>query len=155
MGTHYSLDETNLMSTHNTFLWRTDENYPSIIIKYPRYLFFCQTIPIEPIQNFTMNQGCVPVYGFNQIVVIDVRSIYQIGRSCIKQNIEPQSKKVEKVFSGIKSVVFLSLRSNFTLLRTKHIFFVSAICRDYYSHVTVWKTGYVRVSLYCCCTWKI
>ena len=22
------------------FLWRTDENYPSIIIKYPPYLFF-------------------------------------------------------------------------------------------------------------------
>ena len=23
------------------FLWRTDENYPSIIIKYPPYLFHC------------------------------------------------------------------------------------------------------------------
>ena len=23
------------------FLWRTDETYPSIIIKYPPYLFFC------------------------------------------------------------------------------------------------------------------
>ena len=30
------------MSTHNiTFLWRTDENYPLIIIKYPPYQFFC------------------------------------------------------------------------------------------------------------------
>ena len=29
-----------LMSTHNIlFLWRTDENYPSIITKYPPYLF--------------------------------------------------------------------------------------------------------------------
>ena len=27
------------MSTHNTFLCRTDENYPSVIIKYPPYLF--------------------------------------------------------------------------------------------------------------------
>ena len=23
------------------FLWRTDENYPSIILKYPPYLFTC------------------------------------------------------------------------------------------------------------------
>ena len=30
-----------LMNTHNIcFLWRTDEIYPSIIIKYPPYLFF-------------------------------------------------------------------------------------------------------------------
>ena len=33
-----------LMSTHNMFLWRTDENYPSIIIKYPPYLVFSQVI---------------------------------------------------------------------------------------------------------------
>ena len=26
------------------FLWRTDENYPSIIIKYPPYLVFWQVI---------------------------------------------------------------------------------------------------------------
>ena len=29
------------MSTHNMFLWRTDKNYPSVIIKYPPYLFHC------------------------------------------------------------------------------------------------------------------
>ena len=29
------------MSTH-MFLWRTDDNYPLIIIKYPPYLVFCQ-----------------------------------------------------------------------------------------------------------------
>ena len=30
------------------FLWRTGETYPSIIIKYPPYLFFCSefTIPL-------------------------------------------------------------------------------------------------------------
>ena len=28
------------MSTHNTFLWRNDKNYPSVIIKYPPYLFY-------------------------------------------------------------------------------------------------------------------
>ena len=28
------------MCTHNMFLWRTDENYPLIIIKYPPYLIF-------------------------------------------------------------------------------------------------------------------
>ena len=27
------------MSTHNMFLWRTEENHPLIIIKYPSYLF--------------------------------------------------------------------------------------------------------------------
>ena len=27
--------------THSMFLWRTDENYPAIIIKYPNYLFQC------------------------------------------------------------------------------------------------------------------
>ena len=32
-----------LMSTHNMFLWRIIENYPSIIIKYPLYLFHCLT----------------------------------------------------------------------------------------------------------------
>ena len=33
--------EAILMSTHNiSFLTRTDENYPSIIMKYPPYLFF-------------------------------------------------------------------------------------------------------------------
>ena len=32
--------EAILMSTHNMFLRRTDENYPSIITKYPLYLFF-------------------------------------------------------------------------------------------------------------------
>ena len=26
------------------FLWRTDENYPSIIIEYPSYLFFCKLL---------------------------------------------------------------------------------------------------------------
>ena len=31
---------TNEYPQH-TFLWRIDENYPSIIIKYPPYLFFC------------------------------------------------------------------------------------------------------------------
>ena len=30
------------MSTHNIcFLWRTDENYPSFITRYPPCLFFC------------------------------------------------------------------------------------------------------------------
>ena len=33
--------EAILLSTHNTFLWRNDKNYPSIIIKYPPYLFQC------------------------------------------------------------------------------------------------------------------
>ena len=33
-----------LMSTHNMFLWRTDENYPSIIIRYPLYMVFSQVI---------------------------------------------------------------------------------------------------------------
>ena len=28
------------MSTHNMFLWRTDNYYPSVIIKYPPYLVF-------------------------------------------------------------------------------------------------------------------
>ena len=38
MSTH-NLGEAILMSTHNTFLWRTDENDPSVITKYPPYLF--------------------------------------------------------------------------------------------------------------------
>ena len=28
------------MNTHNMFLWRTDESYPSIVLKYPSYLFY-------------------------------------------------------------------------------------------------------------------
>ena len=32
------------MSTHDTFLWRTDEKCPLIIIKYPPYLFYLQEI---------------------------------------------------------------------------------------------------------------
>ena len=28
------------------FLWRTDKNYPSIIIKYPLYLFFCSRLQV-------------------------------------------------------------------------------------------------------------
>ena len=41
MSTHnMSLwDEAILMSTHIMFLWTTVRNYPSIIIKYPPYLF--------------------------------------------------------------------------------------------------------------------
>ena len=27
---------------HHMFLWRTDENYPSVIIRYPPYLVFCK-----------------------------------------------------------------------------------------------------------------
>ena len=39
------------------FLWRTDENYPSVIIKYPPYLFFLQldryfNITLEAAQEF-------------------------------------------------------------------------------------------------------
>ena len=30
------------------FLWRTGENYPSIIIKYPPYLVFCLFIKYQP-----------------------------------------------------------------------------------------------------------
>ena len=30
------------------FLWITDENYPSIIVKYPPYLFFCQAVGQPP-----------------------------------------------------------------------------------------------------------
>ena len=29
------------MSTHNMFVWRDEENYILIIIRYPPYLFYC------------------------------------------------------------------------------------------------------------------
>ena len=36
------------MRTHNImFLWRTDENEPSVIIKYPPYLVFWTTVESE------------------------------------------------------------------------------------------------------------
>ena len=40
----------------NKFLWRTDENYPSIIIKYPPYLFhgyflFSHTVKLRKIRT--------------------------------------------------------------------------------------------------------
>ena len=34
-----------LTSTHNMFLWRYKQNYPKIILKYPPYLFHCQSTP--------------------------------------------------------------------------------------------------------------
>ena len=33
-------DNLGIMSTHNMFLWRNNENYPVIILKYPPYLKF-------------------------------------------------------------------------------------------------------------------
>ena len=36
--------EVILMSTNNMFLWRTDENCPSVIIRYPPYLFYRENL---------------------------------------------------------------------------------------------------------------
>ena len=50
------------MSTNNMFLWRTVENYPLIITKYPSYLFqylghFGKTIPGNILRQKHMDSG--------------------------------------------------------------------------------------------------
>ena len=43
MSTHNSRGDSNEYPQH-VFLWRTDDTYPSVIIKYPPDLFFCSVL---------------------------------------------------------------------------------------------------------------
>ena len=56
-----------LVNTH-MFLWRIEENYPIIIIKYPPYLFHCQAslgeIDIPRLGANNLNPDQTPDRGF-------------------------------------------------------------------------------------------
>ena len=41
VGTHYNRLADSNQCPQDMFLWRTEENYPSIITKYPPYVFHC------------------------------------------------------------------------------------------------------------------